>query len=416
MRTLKNKIITKRIKRLCAAVLAALLLTGCVGMPDGYWSANETPEPTAVLTESPVPTEAPTQVPTQAPTAEPTATPEPVTARLMLVGDLMCLGKQQLAAISQGTKTGRTYDFRPTFKYVKEIFANADFVVGNVETVLSDSSPYSSSISRMNGMPYCNGPSTYLNALIDAGFDALVCANNHNCDAGALGVEETIAAVEAKDIPYIGLYANEDTPHYIIIDVNGIKIGLLAYTATCNGLEGPVLNAGKGYMLSFYSEDAVRRDVAAARAAGAEFIIAYNHWGNEFKHEPNESVKMRARQMADAGVDLIAGSHPHAIQPVTELTAADGRTVLCAYSLGNFASSMSKDMSKNTFILDVVITRTADGRVNIDSRNMIPCRTITELYNEKYVIVPTSATGLPETVMKELAEAEPEIRSNLGLE
>lgn len=412
MRVLKTK--RQCIISICAAALVVLVtaLTGCVGMPDGHWAAEETPEPTAVLTTAPTPT----QVPTEVPTAEPTATPEPAEARLMLVGDLMCLGKQQTAAIAQGRQTGRTYDFRPTFKYVKEIFSKADFVVGNVETVLSDSSPYSSSISRMNGMPYCNGPSTYLNALIDAGFDALVCANNHNCDAGTLGVEETIAAIEEKNIPYIGLYENEETPHYIIIDVNGIKIGLLAYTATCNDLEGPVLDDGKGYMLSFYSEEAVKRDVGAARAAGAEFIIAYNHWGNEFTHEPNDSVKMRAKQMADAGVDIIAGSHPHAIQPVVWLTAADGRAVLCAYSLGNFASSMSKDMSKNTFILDVAISRKADGRVSIDSRNMLPCRTIADLYTEKYVIVPTSAEGLPGNIMMELAEAETEIRSNLGLE
>lgn len=83
-------------------------------------------------------------------------------------------------------------------------------------------------------------------------------------------------------------------------------------------------------MINTYSKERIAEDIAAARAAGAELIVAYNHWGAEHTHQPTPKVVTHAQEMADAGVDIIIGSHSHAVQPVVWLTAADGRQVLCA--------------------------------------------------------------------------------------
>lgn len=78
--------------------------------------------------------------------------------------------------------------------------------------------------------------------------------------------------------------------------------------------------------------------------------------------------------MADAGADLIVGSHPHMVQRFSYIGAADGRLVPCAYSLGNFLTTMSElSGNRDSVILRVELTRGADG---ISAKySYIPCMT-----------------------------------------
>ena len=101
-------------------------------------------------------------------------------ALLMFTGDLMNQTRQQEAA---KTEDG-TYIYNDSFSMVKSIFSQADFVAGNLESLLSNTSPYMSEEKALGGQPHCNGPSTYLDALKYAGFDALVNSNNHITDNG----------------------------------------------------------------------------------------------------------------------------------------------------------------------------------------------------------------------------------------
>ena len=82
-------------------------------------------------------------------------------ALLMFTGDLMCQTRQQEAA---KTEDG-TYNFNDSFSVVKNLFSKADLVVGNLESLLSNTSPYMSEEKELGGEPHCNGPSTYLDAL-----------------------------------------------------------------------------------------------------------------------------------------------------------------------------------------------------------------------------------------------------------
>ena len=96
----------------------------------------------------------------------------------MFVGDLMCLKGQQYAAEVKGG-----YDFWPSYSYVAKQFKTADFVCGNLETLLSESNPITKiQVNAANGQPQCNGPKVYLDALRRAGIDMVVTANNHTCD------------------------------------------------------------------------------------------------------------------------------------------------------------------------------------------------------------------------------------------
>ena len=123
-------------------------------------------------------------------------------------------------------------------------------------------------------MPNCNGPKQYLGALKFAGFDALVLANNHCCDAGVQGIIETTQAVEEYGFPYTGLFREKDAQRFVILDVKGIKVGLLSYAEFYNSKDKAVREAGCEYMINTYSKERIAEDIAAARAAGAELIVA----------------------------------------------------------------------------------------------------------------------------------------------
>ena len=309
----------KKLLRFAALMIALAFVfagTACRGGDVVVDIGHDTPAPTAK------PTTSPTAEPTPEPTAEPTPepTPAPVHATLMFVGDLMCLSSQQRGAKQQAGGSG--YDFSPSFAYVREVFNNADCVIGNLETSLSHSWPYATEQRNIGGMPNCNGPKQYLGALKFAGFDALVLANNHCCDAGVQGIIETTQAVEEYGFPYTGLFREKDAQRFVILDVKGIKVGLLSYAEFYNSKDKAVREAGCEYMINTYSKERIAEDIAAARAAGAELIVAYNHWGAEHTHQPTPKVVTHAQEMADAGVDIIIGSHSHAVQPVVWLTAA----------------------------------------------------------------------------------------------
>ena len=368
------------------------------------FSEEPSEEPTEEPTEEPA-TELPVLTPTPEPEATATPVPSSATASMMFVGDLMCLSMQQRGALSQAN-SGLEYDFRPSFEYVRYILNKADCAVGNLETVLSPSSPYSTQLYQFeNGMPNLNAPPLYLMGVKYAGFDALVMANNHCLDAGVLGIEETLTAVENYGFKHTGLFRSESEKRFVMLNVKGIKVALLSYSEFFNYRESLV--ADRPYMINKYSEEKVRRDVASAKAAGAELVVAYNHWGAENTHEPTWAVRQHAQQMANAGVDVILGSHSHTVQPSVWLTASDGRKVLCVYSMGNFISSMDGQMANDTFITEIRIKR-ENGRVKVAEEYYYPVKVFTSLEGKWFVGVPTKDIWMP-YVQYELDQAHERI-------
>ena len=83
----------------------------------------------------------------------------------------------------------------------------------------------------------------------------------------------------------------------------------------------------------------IASDMEAAEEAGADLIICYMHWGNEYQREPDDNQAYMAQALADRGADIIFASHPHVLQRVDLLESADERTVPVFYSMGNFISN-----------------------------------------------------------------------------
>ncbi|MBQ3912871.1 MAG: CapA family protein [Lachnospiraceae bacterium] len=300
----------------------------------------------------------------------------------------MCLRGQQYDA-----KTKKGYNFLPSYRFVSRIFNNADLVCGNLETLVSPSNPLTKDRKTDdNGTPVCNAPSGLLCALKKAGFDMLLTAHNHCCDYGADGIIETKENLDRYHFANAGTaYPGEQAGtggNYCIFEVNGINIAILTYTHLINQ-RSLMSHEELDTMVNRYDSERVGRDIADARAAGAEFVVVYCHWGIENTEELTEYQIRDAEKTAEAGADLIIGSHPHCLQPGRFIETSDGRTVFCIYSMGNFCSSMERDINNDTIILRLELARAADGSVT-SALSYIPCR-VTHYRSHSFVVVPTDS-------------------------
>lgn len=305
------------------------------------------------------------------------------TITLMFTGDLMCLGGQQKVVNKKGM-----FDFTASFTYVKPLFQNADIVIGNLETLISPSNPYTYQEKTKGSNPNCNAMESYLKALVDAGFDAVVTANNHALDGDVIGITETIEKLDENNLVHTGTFLDQQEQSFILYEAKGITVAILSYTELINA-RNTLPSSQVESLISCYSKDKVMRDVKAAKESGANYIVAYNHWGVENTHEVTALQKQHANQMAEAGVDLIIGSHPHCLQEATYITTSDGRQVLCIYSMGNFVSSMTREINSDTIVLEVNLHRNKDI-VYPGAIGYFPMKVISSYQNMSYVILPVS--------------------------
>lgn len=220
------------------------------------------------------------------------------------------------------------YDF--LFHKIRN-YLNADITVGNFESPIAPN-------SGNGGMPFVfNAPAAMAAAAKGAGINVLNIANNHIYDQGYKGLLETIDHLKQRSINHVGLYEN-DAPLPLIIEKNNIKVGIIGLTMLLNIF--PEDAKSFLYVRKFDPE----RDISVISEAKkrVDFLIVYIHWGNEYKKEPSAEQADYAARLAEAGADIIIGSHPHVLQPASLIVKNDGAVVPVIYSLGNLISNQSR--------------------------------------------------------------------------
>ena len=220
------------------------------------------------------------------------------------------------------------YDYRPLFSQVKDIVSAADLSYIDQETHLggNDIGP--------KGYPSFNTTDEMADAVVDTGFDLVASATNHSYDWGYFGaIEHSRSVWNQKPVAFTGTATNWDEASEIpVVERKGITFALLNYTYGINGYQRGEI---AGYYVNFIDEDRIRTDVARAKAM-ADVVLVSMHWGEENVTEPTDDERYYAQLLADLGVDVVLGSHPHVIQPMTWLEGEEGHKTLVCYSLGNF--------------------------------------------------------------------------------
>ncbi len=301
-----------------------------------------------------------------APTVQAKPLPPPdsmVTVQIAAIGDLMCHAPQ----FTNAKVAADSFNFRPCFAEIQKVLQDADFTIGNLETVLGGSA------IGYKGYPNFNTPDDYLDALQLAGFDFLVTANNHSLDQGEKGVLRTLDKLDEYKIPHTGTHRSQrDRDSVRVVDVQGITIGIVNFTYGMNGYKCP---AGKEWMVNVIDTALIERDIAAAKALNPDLVLAFFHWGNEYEHEPNPYQKAAASIAIQSGADLIIGSHPHVLQPVELFKTVGGKldSGLVAWSLGNFFSNQVNRYTDAGVVLQFGLTKNKNtGKVTLGGIQYVP--------------------------------------------
>lgn len=274
---------------------------------------------------------------------------------------------------------GNGYDFKPMYELIKPIVSNYDIAYYNQETILGGTS------LGLSDYPTFNSPQEVGDAMIDAGFNLVSLATNHTIDSG----EDAVLASREywnskKDVLAVGSYSSMDERNEVQVrESNGISYTLLNYTYGTNGIPVP---SGKEYLVNVWPTDldlnnpdtdneyqaykkTVEEDIKRVRDKVDVLMVAM-HWGVEYTDEPTEYEKDMAEFLASQGVDVIIGTHPHVIQPVTWID-----DTLVIYSLGNLISAQYQDENYNKMVglmTSFDITKTEHGddvSVKVDNVN-----------------------------------------------
>ncbi len=281
------------------------------------------------------------------------------TVTLAIVGDLMCHSTQ-----FERARTATGFDFVPAFSPVEKYLSGADLTFGNLETVTAGAE------AKFTGYPMFNTPVEYVDALKTVGFDVLTTANNHSLDRRFPGVVRTLEELDKRQILHTGTARSateRNTP--LIITNKSLKLGALAYTFSTNGIPIP---AGQEFCVNMIDTVQMKKDIDAIRAAGAEMIAVFIHWGDEYQRYPNDRQKTIARFLHKQGVELILGAHPHVLQP-TQLMSGTRVNTFTIYSMGNFVSAQRKQYTDCGMILRIqLIKDRSSGQIKLGKLDYIP--------------------------------------------
>ena len=266
-----------------------------------------------------------------------------VTVSLVAVGDNFA----HESVIVSGKQSDGTYNYDFLFEGIKRYVEQADIAAIFQTMIIAGND------KGVTGYPSFNSPEEMMAAIEKVGFDLALMASNHSTDKGVAGIRDCLSLWDKYDgVTPVGIYAHkEDAENIPIIEVEGKKIAVLNYTY---GLNKPIKEQADQYMVDYLGSlnketgdvssttlaTSVITDIQTADSM-ADYVIVFPCWGDEYTFSTGAEEKQWAKKMTEAGADLIIGSHTHYIGEVEEITADNGNTSLCYYSLGNFCSTFN---------------------------------------------------------------------------
>lgn len=293
---------------------------------------------------------------------------------MMAVGDnLMHMG-----IVHTGKQLDGTYNYDMLFRNITEILDSTDIKIINQETILGGNQ------FGFSGFPAFNSPTEVGDAIAKAGFNVVLSATNHAADMKIAGIENSIHYWETHpDILFVGTTLEENDDTIPILTIKDKTFAILNYTYGPNMETIPASIKGHLKMLCAYDEKSgliqftelnpqVPEEIRRAKEM-ADVVIVCPHWGTEYQSNASSFQKKWAVEMADAGADVIIGTHPHVPQPVEWIETENGGKALCFYSLGNYVSTQKQSLCMLEGMAYVVFHVTEDGiSVALERSGVVP--------------------------------------------
>ena len=305
-----------------------------------------------------------TDKPAVAPTPAPTREPDPRSATIRSLGEIAMQQNLLFSAVSENT-----FNFDEMFSEISFVIGDADYTVADVEGSLGGTAEYAGSGKMIT-------PPSLIKTLKNCGVDMLTLANDHALDGGFADLQAAIQNCKDEGMDYVGAAASaEERATPVIKDINGIKVGFLAYAESLNGNEKNESEDAVKYGVNLIAKSNAKKDIENARAAGADVLVCYVSWGEMLNYTATSSQKQIAQALAGWGVDVIIGYNPHVIQPAAWLESTDEagnvHRTLCLGAPGNFLSDQYGKYD-NGIIFEFTIQETEYGHFSITKPTYIP--------------------------------------------
>ena len=260
------------------------------------------------------------------------------------------------------------YDFSQVFSGLGDALSGADLAIATLETMTA---------GEKKGYDGTNAPSALLDALRSLGVDVLSVGTEHALDKGYDGLAVTISEMTARGIAHTGAAIEKARDPGVVGSIEGVQVAVLGFTYGLSEEGEKAASAGEQEAVARLEMERMEQDIRMARAAGAEVLIVTPHWGTKNKQETPESVRKMALALAQAGADVILGTHPNVVQGTERLTVtrADGleyETVVC-YSLGSLLSDARTEENTAGMVAQMAITYDPQTRrVTLGSLACVP--------------------------------------------
>ena len=277
--------------------------------------------------------------------------------RISAVGDILCENSILEDAYDKDTQN---YDFTLMFKNMSTFFADSDITVGTMETNYTD--------NKYSGYGQRNSPISFAEALKNIGIDLVSISTNHSLDYGIEGLQETKRALEGIGYDVVGDNLGENRVK--IKTIKNTKIAFLSYTygfENQNSKTKDELDSA-----NIYNSEIAKKDLEYAKA-NADYSIIIMHWGDAYSTKPNKEQQNIAKFLVENGADMILGNHASAVQKMEIMQNSEGKNVLVAYSLGNYISGETMDISKIELVLNIELRKSGEtGKVMLSRVDYTP--------------------------------------------
>lgn len=274
----------------------------------------------------------------------------------------------------KGCRSDNGFDFTTAFNSIAGEITSADLSICNLE-------------GNFCGAPYNaeehNDPEALAAALKATGFDIVQTANTYSIHNGLSGLESTLFYLQQAGLEPVGTYLSESENKVCIREINGIRIGMIAFTKGVNNVRLP---EGAQYCVNLlYSDydsnyakvdtEAIQKRVEQARE-NVDILIALVHWGSEYDRSISKTMDEIEDTLLYNGVDVILGTHSHFVQPIMQKTVKDYRgkkkNAFIAYSLGDFFTEPEYNSSRESMILKLELSKFDSGITEVTDFSYTP--------------------------------------------
>lgn len=234
------------------------------------------------------------------------------------------------------------------------VLRRADLRIANLECVLAD-----------GGKPAPGKVFTFrtdlknVRSLLLAQIDLVSLANNHVLDYGTDALQEMLPTLDRHGILHAGAGTDlTSAARPAVCRVGGTAVGFVAFTDNQPDWEAAPGTPGVYYVPVTTHGQRVDQLLALLRRTKArvQLLIVSAHWGGNWGSDAPPEHRALARQLVEAGADVVFGHSPHVFRGVEVYR---GRPII--YSAGDFVDDYAVDPEERNDLSFIFLMETDGG-------------------------------------------------------